>query len=250
VRFGRRFLLFAVGCAAICGLAFATEGSEAGRKFLTGQAAMGDWTGDAPGVRRKLTVADLPSPSASLSASNFPTIVSRPRDAQLHVPDGFRIEEYAAGLRDPRVLLTAPNGDIFVTESRANQIKVMRDKDGDGKQDPRHNGKHPELADKVIVPDVLVQAHSATLNLCFYDGQQFPEEYRGDIFAAFHGSWNRSRRTGYKIVRVPMDGGKAHGEYEDFVTGFVTREGNVLGTTGWCDGGEGWKPALQRGWPR
>jgi glucose/arabinose dehydrogenase len=58
---------------------------------------------------------------------------SRPRDAQLHVPDGFRIEEYAAGLRDPRVLLTAPNGDIFVTESRANQIKVMRDKDGDGK---------------------------------------------------------------------------------------------------------------------
>ena len=85
-------------------------------------------------------------------------------------------------------------------------------------QDPRHNGKHQELADKVIVPDVLVQAHSAALNLCFYDGHQFPEEYRGDIFAAFHGSWNRSRRTGYKIVRVPMDDGKAQGEYEDFVT--------------------------------
>jgi glucose/arabinose dehydrogenase len=63
-------------------------------------------------------------------------------DAQLHVPDGFRVEKYAAGLRDPRVLLTAPNGDIFV---------------------------------------------------------------------AFHGSWNCSRRTGYKIVRVPMDGGKAQG---------------------------------------
>jgi glucose/arabinose dehydrogenase len=406
VRFGRRFLLFAVGCAAICGLTFATESSEAGRKLLTGPA-MGDWTGDAPGIRRKLTVADLPSPNASRSASNFPTIVSRPRDAQLHVPDGFKIEEYAAGLRDPRVLLTAPNGDIFVTESRDNQIKVMRDKDGDGKpdttqifseaqlnkpfgiafyppgddpqylyvantdgvirfpygngdleargpgeklgahlspggllrggghwtrnlafspdgkkmyvsigsrsnvsdnaaeanrarifefnpdgtgqkvyawgirnavglafrpgtnelwmstnerdelgdnlvpdyisrvipggfygwpwfylgdhQDPRHNGKHPELADKAIAPDVLVQAHSATLNLCFYNGHQFPEEYRGDIFVAFHGSWNRSRRTGYKIVRVPMDGGKARGEYEDFVTGFVTREGNVWG---------------------
>ena len=69
------------------------------------------------------------------------------------------------------------------------------------------------------------------LNLCFYDGQQFPAEYKGDIFAAFHGSWNKARRTGYKIVRVPFDkaGGKARGDYEDFVTGFVTPEGNVWG---------------------
>ncbi|MFZ1218351.1 MAG: PQQ-dependent sugar dehydrogenase, partial [Chthoniobacterales bacterium] len=98
-------------------------------------------------------------------------------------------------------------------------------------QDPRHKGKHPELAGKVLVPDVLVQSHSATLNLCFYDGTQFPAEYRADIFAAFHGSWNRERRTGYKIVRVPFDKstGKARGDYEDFVTGFVTPEGNVWG---------------------
>ena len=97
--------------------------------------------------------------------------------------------------------------------------------------DPHHKGKHPELADKVIVPDVLVQSHSATLNLCFYTGDQFPAEYKGDIFAAFHGSWNRKKRTGYKIVRVPFDHstGKAIGEYEDFVTGFVTPEGNVWG---------------------
>src|SRR5207302_1154290 len=66
--------------------------------------------------------------------------------------------------------------------------------------DPRHKGKHSELADQVIVPDVLVQAHSATLNLCFYTGDQFPAEYKGDIFTAFHGSWNRKKRTGYKIV--------------------------------------------------
>ena len=98
-------------------------------------------------------------------------------------------------------------------------------------QDPRHKGKHPELAGKVVVPDVLVQSHSATLNLCFYDGAQFPAEYKGDIFAAFHGSWNRERRTGYKIVRVPFDkpAGKPRGDYEDFVTGFVTPEGNVWG---------------------
>jgi glucose/arabinose dehydrogenase len=98
-------------------------------------------------------------------------------------------------------------------------------------QDPRHKGKHPELAGKVLVPDVLVQSHSASLNLCFYNGTQFPPEYKGDIFAAFHGSWNRARRTGYKIVRVPIDKstGKARGDYEDFVTGFVTPEGNVWG---------------------
>jgi glucose/arabinose dehydrogenase len=97
--------------------------------------------------------------------------------------------------------------------------------------DPKHKGKHPELRDKVIVPDVLVQSHSATLNLCFYTGEQFPAEYKGDIFAAFHGSWNRTRRTGYKIVRVPFDHGtgKSRGEYQDFVTGFVTPDGNVWG---------------------
>ena len=81
------------------------------------------------------------------------------------------------------------------------------------------------------MPDVLVQSHSATLNLCFYTGDQFPAEYKGDIFAAFHGSWNRTKRTGYKIVRVPFDHatGKALGEYEDFVTGFVTNRGDVWG---------------------
>jgi len=98
-------------------------------------------------------------------------------------------------------------------------------------QDPRHRGKHPELSAKSLVPDVLVQSHSATLNLCFYTGDQFPAEYHGDIFAAFHGSWNRTRRTGYKIVRVPFDreSGKTRGEVEDFVTGFVTANGDVWG---------------------
>jgi glucose/arabinose dehydrogenase len=87
------------------------------------------------------------------------------------------------------------------------------------------------LASKVIVPDVLVQSHSASLNLCFYTGAQFPAEYRGDIFAAFHGSWNRQRRTGYKIVRVPFgpESDKVGGIYEDFVTGFVASNGNVWG---------------------
>ncbi len=401
-RLGQRLFCWAAGSLVLTALAAPEPG-----KLLTGPAAMGDWTGDAPGVWRKITVADLPPPNDTRSANNGPDIVARPAGAAPQVPAGFKVEEYAGGFRDPRVLCTAPNGDLFVSESRANQIKVVRDQDGDGKpmqteifteknlikpfglafyppgpdpqylyvantngvirfpyrngdlkargpaerlgahlsgggllrggghwtrdlvfspdgkkmyvsvgslsnvsdnaseqdrarifefnpdgsgqkvyawgvrnavglafrpgsnelwmsvnerdelgddlvpdyishvtpngfygwpwyylgnhQDPRHERARPELANRVIVPDVLVQAHSASLNLCFYDGKQFPEEYRGDVFAAFHGSWNRTRRTGYKIVRVPLENGKATGEYQDFVTGFVTPNGDVWG---------------------
>jgi glucose/arabinose dehydrogenase len=99
-----------------------------------------------------------------------------------------------------------------------------------GHQDPRHQGKHPELKDKVIVPDVLVQPHFASLEMTFYEGKQFPAEYRGDIFAAEHGSWNKKLRAGYEVVRVPLhQAGHATGEYEDFLTGFVTKDGDVWG---------------------
>jgi len=102
---------------------------------LTGKEAMGDWKSDAPGVMRKITVQDLPPPASNALAINRAHVVDRPADAQLKVPPGFKIELYATGFRDPRFLLTAPNGDIFVVESRANQIKVLRDTDGDGKPD-------------------------------------------------------------------------------------------------------------------
>ncbi|MGA2990701.1 MAG: PQQ-dependent sugar dehydrogenase, partial [Candidatus Korobacteraceae bacterium] len=99
-----------------------------------------------------------------------------------------------------------------------------------GHQDPRHKGKHPELQSKVITPDVLIQPHDASLEMTFYDGRQFPEEFRGDIFAAEHGSWNRSVRTGYEVIRVPMHhSGRARAEYQDFLTGFVTPKGEVWG---------------------
>ena len=99
-----------------------------------------------------------------------------------------------------------------------------------GHQDPRHKGKHPELKDKVIVPDVLVQPHNASLEMLFYDGKQFPAQYEGDIFAAEHGSWNKKTRTGYEVIRVPLhQTGHASGEYEDFLTGFVTPDGDVWG---------------------
>jgi glucose/arabinose dehydrogenase len=97
-------------------------------------------------------------------------------------------------------------------------------------QDPRHKGKHPELKDKAIVPDVLLQPHNASLEMTFYEGEKFPSEYKGDIFASEHGSWNRAVRAGYEVIRVPLhQTGHATGEYQDFLTGFVLPDGQVWG---------------------
>ena len=98
-----------------------------------------------------------------------------------------------------------------------------------GHQDPRLMGTHPELKDKVITPDVILQPHFASLEMVFYTGKQFPSDYSGDAFAAEHGSWNRAHRSGYEVIRVPMKDGHATGEYEDFLTGFVTADGKVWG---------------------
>ena len=99
--------------------------------------------------------------------------------------------------------------------------------------EPRLPGQRPDLAGRVIVPDVLIQAHSAPLAIAFYDAAggpaAFPAEYRGDAFVALHGSWNRAVRTGYKVIRLRMKNGVATGEYEDFVTGFVASAAAVWG---------------------
>ena len=100
-------------------------------------------------------------------------------------------------------------------------------------EDPSLAGQRPDLAGQVIVPDVLLQSHSASLEMVFYTATSgvaaFPAEYHGDIFAAFHGSWNRSVRTGYKVVRVRVNHGVATGEYDDFLTGFVIDDDRVWG---------------------
>jgi glucose/arabinose dehydrogenase len=99
-----------------------------------------------------------------------------------------------------------------------------------GHEDPRHLGERPDLQARVTLPDVLFQAHSAPLQIVFYQGDNFPAEYRGDAFVALHGSWNRARRTGYKIVRLLFDkNGKPTGAYEDFMTGFVAGDNAVWG---------------------
>lgn len=100
-------------------------------------------------------------------------------------------------------------------------------------EDPRLKGERPDLAGKVSVPDVLYQAHSASLTMTFYEASSgasaFPAPFAGDAFVAFHGSWNRSLRTGYKLVRVRMKNGEPTGDYEDFLTGFVIDDSHVWG---------------------
>jgi glucose/arabinose dehydrogenase/mono/diheme cytochrome c family protein len=365
-----------------------------------------DFRYEKPGTFHKITVNDLPQPYATKSASNGPKMVGRPNNVWPQAPAGFKVELYAAGLDNPRLLRTAPNGDIFLAESDPGRIRVFRGLTSDGKaeqsaifvsglkdpyglafyppgpdpqwlyvgntnevvrfayrkgdlkangppqhiadlpaswlghwtravefspdgkrmfvavgsgsnvddpdthprekdradilvcdpsncklsvyaygirnagggiavnpqtgelwcsvnerdglgdnlvpdyithvqeggfygwpwwymgahQDPRLTGKHPELKDRTIVPDVLLQPHNASLEFTFYQGEQFPGEYKGDIFASQHGSWNNAVRVGYEVIRVPLhQTGHASGEYEDFLTGFVLPDGNVWG---------------------
>jgi glucose/arabinose dehydrogenase len=369
------------------------------------QAPFSDFRFEEPGNIRKITAQDLPEPYATDSASNGPDVIARPQGAWPKAPAGFSVQQFATGLDNPRLIRTAPNGDIFLAESSSGKIRVFRGITSDGKpeqagvfatglkepygiafyppgdnpqwvyvgdtdavvrfayqngelkasgraqhivdlphgeghwtrdvqftadgkkmfvsvgsasnvddpdttrdeknradilefnpdgsemlvyaygirnaggglainpktgelwcsvnerdglgdnlvpdyithvteggfygwpwwyigghQDPRHEGKHPELKDKALVPDVLLQPHNASLEMTFYEGTQFPSEYRGDIFASEHGSWNRSVRAGYEVIRVPLhQTNRASGEYEDFLTGFVFDNGHVWG---------------------
>ena len=398
-------------------LSILTSAAAAQPATLEGNAAFGDWRTDKPGITRLIRPQDLPPPGATPSSANVSDVVPRPASAKPQVPPGFNIELFADGLSGPRIIRTAPNGDIFVVETGAGRIRVLRAPDGaarpavseiyasgldrpfgiaffpsgdnpqwlyvantggvvrfayrsgdlkassqpetivaslprgghstrdiaftqdgkrmlvsvgsgsndgegmgrapggleqqalgaawgsetgraavlafdpDGKnqkifatgirncvglavqpdngalwcstnerdglgdnlvpdyvtrvrenafygwpwyyigdhEDPRHVGERPDLKGKVTIPDVLLQAHSASLGLTFYQGGNFPADYRGDAFAAEHGSWNRSRRTGYKIIRIRMKDGVPTGAYEDFVTGFVVNDSDVWG---------------------
>jgi glucose/arabinose dehydrogenase len=365
------------------------------------EAPFTDYRFEKPGTIRHITLQDLPAPYATQSAMAGPKVVARPENAWPKAPDGFKVELYATGLNNPRLMRTAPNGDVFLAETNAGDIKVFRGTTADGKpqqmqifasglntpfgiafyplgsdpqwvyianmdsvvrfpyhngdltstgppqhladlasgghhrsrdvqfspdgkkmfvsvgsqenvddspdeknraaileynpdgsdlrvyasgirnpvgiavnpttgelwcsvnerdglgnnlvpdyithvqeggfygwpwwymgshQDPRLAGKHPELKDKVITPDVILQPHNASLQMTFYDGKQFPAEYHGDIFASEHGSWNRLPRAGYEVIRVPLhQTGHASGEYEDFLTGFVVDDDSVWG---------------------
>ena len=186
------------------------------------------------------------------SASNVDDPDETPREFHRanileYTPDGKFVGVYASGIRNPVGLGINPTtGELWcsVNERDALGDNLVPDyithvKEGGfygwpwyymgANQDPRHAGKHPELKDKVIVPDVLLQPHNASLGMSFYEGAQFPPAYRGDLFAAEHGSWNRSRRAGLEVIRVPLDNGHASGVYQDFLTGFTTADGTAWG---------------------
>jgi glucose/arabinose dehydrogenase len=89
-------------------------------------------------------------------------------------------------------------------------------------EDPRRRGERPELVARSRAPDLLFQAHTAVMDVVFYDGTMFPPEWRGDAIVSLHGSWNRSQRVGYELVRVHFSGDRPAGGYDDFLTGWMT----------------------------
>lgn len=153
-------------------------------------------------------------------------------------PDGTGKRIYASGTRNPIGLAWLPGSQTLWAAVQE------RDRLGDdlvpdyvtsikpggfygwpyaymGIEDPRRKGERPDLVKSHLTGDVLIQAHSAILGLAFYEGNMFPSEYRGDAFVALHGSWNRSQRTGYKIIRIKFKNGKPVGGYDDFLTGWM-----------------------------
>ncbi len=176
------------------------------------------------------------------SASN----VSRedpPRAAILIMnPDGSGRRTFASGLRNPIGMALEPHGGALWT--------VVNERDGLGDdlvpdyatevrdgafygwpyaylgrhEDPRRRGERPDLVARTIAPSLLIQAHSAPIGMAFYTGTMFPAEYRGNAFVALHGSWNRTKRTGYKIIRIPFKNGQPTGGYDDFLAGWMTDE--------------------------
>jgi glucose/arabinose dehydrogenase len=158
--------------------------------------------------------------------------------------DGTGHRVFASGLRNPVALTLQPSTDtlwVSVNERDTLGDDLVPDyitslKDGGfygwpyayigSNYDPEHKGKRPDLVQRAIVPDVLVGAHAAAVGLTFYTGTQFPQRYRNGAFVGLHGSWNRSKLAGYKVVFVPFQNGKPSGPPEDFLTGWVINGGN------------------------
>lgn len=166
--------------------------------------------------------------------------------------DGKNRRNYANGLRNCVGMLVHPDtGDVFCSVNERDELGdnlppdyVTRVKQGGfygwpwyylgDHEDPRLKGIRPDLKGKAIVPDTLIQAHSAALGMTVYKAppgakNAFPKEYEGDIFVALHGSWNRGIRTGYKVVRLMMKNGVPTGQYQDFMTGMVLSDRDVWG---------------------
>lgn len=164
-------------------------------------------------------------------------------------PDGSGEKIYAAGLRNPVGMSWNPStGELwtvvnerdelgdelvpdYLTSVKPNQFYGWPYAYFGKNEDPRRKGEKPDLVAKTIVPDVPLGSHTASLGLCFYTGNQFPEKYKNGAFIGQHGSWNRSSLVGYQVAFVTFKNGKATGSYQPFLTGFIANEekGDVYG---------------------
>ena len=126
-------LLRVLAIASVASLFPASLFAQAPAKTITGQAAFTDYTQQHPGVRRKITVADLPAPNPSEAVDNGASMVPRPSDAWPQAPRGFKVTLYAEGFKEPRLIRTAPNGDLFLADSKAGEVRVLRGVGPDGK---------------------------------------------------------------------------------------------------------------------
>ena len=172
------------------------------------------------------------------SGGNVEDTEAATRATVQHVNADGTLTPFATGLRNPVGIAFYPGtGQLWVTVNE-------RDGYGDGlvpdylthlekggfygwpysyigpHPDPQFGAKRPDLVAKTKTPDLLFQSHSAPLGLVFYEGAQFPADYKGDAFVSLHGSWNAGHPTGYKVVRVHFANGKPVGGYDNFITGF------------------------------
>ena len=171
----------------------------------------------------------------------------RRADVLSFTPEGKDEKIFATGLRNCAGLTVQPaTGELWCAVDERDEIGrdvpleyATHIKEGafygwpwfysGGNEDPHHKGARPDLKDKVTVPDVLIEAHSAPLQIAFYDGDSFPTQYKGDAFVTLHGSWIQGQRSGNKVVRLRFKDGKPTGEYEDFLTGFVVSDEKAWG---------------------
>jgi glucose/arabinose dehydrogenase len=172
------------------------------------------------------------------SASNADPDPLPRASVQSFAADGSDRRTYASGLRNPVGMAFHPGtNDLYVVVNERDGLGdglvpdfLTRLEEGGFYGWPYfYIGDHPQpglpapaglSGDKVILPDLLFRAHSAPLGLVFYEGAQFPADYRGDAFVALHGSWNAGQPQGYMVVRVPFANGRPKGWYEPFLTGF------------------------------
>lgn len=209
------------------------------QEFGQPEVVIADLPGGGHNTRTVLFSPDYASLFVSIGSSCNICEEDDPRRAAImrYNPDGSGERIFAKGLRNAVGITIKPgtndlwatnNGRDFLGDDLPPETVYLIKEGKDYGWPVCHSGRiidpdmgSPTACQNIEKPVVEMQAHSAPLGLEFYSGDQFPAMYQGDLFIAFHGSWNRSSPVGYKIVRIPIDG-STMGPVEDFATGWLT----------------------------